>query len=1858
MKTMFKGLVSALVLLGGLSAGAASLNKEGIYTTTVTVNRGEEHTFWVTGLTDESAVSWLEVSCEYTYKDEDGETQEDFVFASESTEVENQNGGSDMYVLLTAEDWEWVPVSKKSLKFTVTVEGFYDDEVSANNNFTFGHAKGRDQYPGESVPVAPKGTEGNPESVAVKMLTANDGSAGTLEGEFLDDHGGTYHIRTGNLVAGQKYRFGLYVVSGTNVTFKMSKMGSDGNLFESAKEYAGFEECGLAYELVIDQSGVYEFVIDGCGTGDTFTFYHAGLPKLTPVQHESTDLSVGGVSPAFRPGYMNDPYGYAYDEVIDQHLFKISGYKKGENFIFRTEEADAALLMRLYDAKGNVLAENKYVAEGDCNVAVAWTATANYSTANAVYVGVCQQLGEGEEPTAGEVTLVAEKVELDNSVSVLTAVPDTQERSPADADGVIASEERTLSATNWVNTFVLAARAGVTYRVKATTSVSNGLAVTSRVYTLSGTRETELTDKGQGLSGSLDPNAERWLEFTPSAHGNVYVEVSVAGNDAAWLDGKGLSYGPLTLCATAGGDYGILQAEMKGAPESEMGWKILSGPGIVATKEVFYASGTGAIVPAGEYALVAKEVKDFVKPDAKNGYCKVTVVAGTTPSEAEIYKYIDTVDPLDDEPNSKIKHPTLNKAYAPAKLAPTAAKPAEAKRSLWTDDPADWFTFTGAEGSYYAFGFAEKGGAPKISVYGPDGWTNECEYVLKRDQLEAVQISAKAKGTYYVKVAHADETAPEDSSYVLKASMATPGAIKLAKSAISVKEDAAYVDVSVSRTGKDGKVRAKFRTEAAEAQPGKEYYPTNGVLEWLDGDNKAKTVRVRLIPDLVAAWESDKTFKVVFETFSEDEGLADGEFIPAFTADTKTKLPVDTAVITLTEVSKKVPGTIQMAGAANPKKPVIDVTAKDGELVIPLERVDGSDGVVAVKVETAKGTANKSGEVDYEDKAGTNAVTIVWEDGDTGKKNFTVKLKASSDWTAQKSFTVKLTAVKSGRTDAVQYETPKFAAASITVNINNDKFMKTMAAYAKELPKAGGVAVKEAKAGTMFVGDDGSLVSPDGYGCSFTLAGPGRFTVKPSVGLTASTGTGKTAQTAVCDAGVETSVYVASGSQTVKFEAPAGSGEWRFLPLSGGAPYLWEPLSETVAAAPTLDKAVVLQGTNELCFVREEGVSYRVYALSSGAKNAANKAMKLGDAETEIVADGSGRFMLDCVYEDKGNKGKYTWRVDSYFEGGSVTNVSKKVWNLTVAAEGAKTTCVKGMDVWGVEFSTESGTNVVLRQCVKALFEVADETATAVKTVAGKFPDGLKLAQDKVTKKWLLSGTSTKAGVYDALIQATYKDDKNKAVAGATVAMRFTVEAAPTAIGTFNGLAVTHDTLDNLPSLAQVSITAGSNGKLSAKVNIGGKSYTFADTGYSYVTGVPDDPETPVEVTAELVQIQKVTVERVNYVYTNLLYYTVRVAEETDPDAWYSVGELRIEMAALPDAKGSGFQSDVWYSGKVCRDNSKSKEWQAEAAKFAGYYTVALVPEYAAEGEPCGNGYLTLTLDAKGKAKVAGALADGTKYSASSSASLWRLGFDPSVRIPLYACKSPSVFGGWLAIRFPEDGEPVAAIEHPDTDLVWKNDDAASTFTGEYGFSLDLVAVGGYYDTVFNLQRHYLEYDFEVDAPADEDLEFLEECLGEGYGFVAEASPNGEKVDVAGDTVSAEKQQLVKDSAKKYNDWAASVNPSGVKINFKRATGIVDGTCSLWYEGENAKGVKEQKSFANLKHAGVLLLNRDESNGYISDDVWTAGSVVVPMTVGKRKWNGCFRFNIRTVKVDGREEDGSAWDEVEAGHEYPVPEEE
>ena len=469
--------------------------------------------------------------------------------------------------------------------------------------------------------------------------------------------------------------------------------------------------------------------------------------------------------------------------------------------------------------------------------------------------------------------------------------------------------------------------------------------------------------------------------------------------------------------------------------------------------------------------------------------------------------------------------------------------------------------------------------------------------------------------------------------------------------------------------------------------------------------------------------------------------------------------------------------------------------------------------------------------------------------------------------------------------------------------------------------------------------------------------------------------------------------------------------------------------------------------------------------------------------------------------------------------------------------------------------------------------------------------------------------------------------------------------------GTFVGYLSEQDKAltNGLPEFASVTLTsAAATAKkaaaLTAKVALGGKTYTFKST----------DGWDKVEESGGVSNCIKTLrlVQKINKVpYTNECTVALPTGETTS-NAWVrAIGSIKLSMN-VPDANGKGAQTGIKYEGGLIRKNEKVQGYLDEVVKFAGYYTVALVTRdtkatdrgESDAGTPEGNGYVTMTISNKGAVKLAGLLPDGTKISSSTVAALRPVDDGPlgfALYVPIYQAKSPYVFAGELWIEaVPTD----PAALRPDgraydlvvsrslvSFLVWNNDNGSLTHDGRQGWRKELEPVGGWYDKIVNLQSYYRDYAYQVKT-MDEISEFPKEVLPSGYDFVA-VGPDGVGVELSGNGLDAAARKLTK-TGKTYM-WAEAVNPCNVKVKLARATGIVSGTLSLWSEKPGTKPVA--KELTGFKHYGILTMDCAAENAleslYPGCEVFTAGfllkDVKIPVTTKKsRTWKFSTPFDI------------------------------
>ena len=795
----------------------------GVYFYKVTLAKGTPATIWLEG--GDAADMTLDV---YTDWDSDYYTE----FETGATD-----DGLTQYARLHPNGWDEEDPSK--VTFYIEITG--DIGMSATLNFSNAY-----------MPFIPAGSSDNPLSITFKE------SEQSMTREFVD---GEFYIES-RLQAGRYYR--VRTEGGTGESPYLMKIDQGDDI-----DFLSFDDPAYSNDLnnaamIFSPTVTGNYTIDFSGGSNEFKFVYQLLKNRTPAEHNPVELNeANGFSAEFVPGRQIASWDYG-DDIIDEGLFAIK-LAKGERYIFETSGAVSELKMVLYNSKGVVLAENRTLDGSSRDVRTILDAPA----AGMYYIGVCDYFLEPYEAVTGSpVTITATKIEdaegnpddwdnLDDTnkgATGLEVLPGNEDSVPF-VDGSIHGPHR-LSKTDWADTFVIAARKDITYRIGfeyADESENSKLALNVAIYTISGSIEKPV------VSDILDLSEKRYFEVRASANTAYYIRCSVA-------EGQGLDYPNYNVRAVAfsSGDagLGILKVNTHGVVGAE--WSL--------DRETVKYPGGSSVLVAGEHTVKFYNVTGFTTPASKG----IVVNAGTTPTVLDVY-YSDKNDPAD---NDAKKAQSWN----------LSNKKSSYDRTLWVDDPEDNFAFAAKEGQYYDFALENVTGDAVFSI------TNATGGVIVSDVKSVSKVALPAvKTKYYLVVTHSDKENPKDGSYTLSGFFANVGAIKFANNTMSVKENAASVKLTVNRTAKDGYVRVKYGTVAGTAMPGVDYIAQNGVLEWPNGDNKAKTIEIKLIPDLVAYYEGNKEFSVLLKPFEEDE--REGSEYPA-------QITVDTCTITLTEASR------------------------------------------------------------------------------------------------------------------------------------------------------------------------------------------------------------------------------------------------------------------------------------------------------------------------------------------------------------------------------------------------------------------------------------------------------------------------------------------------------------------------------------------------------------------------------------------------------------------------------------------------------------------------------------------------------------------------------------------------------------------------------------------------------------------------------------------------------------------------------------------------------------------------------------------------------------------------------------------
>ncbi|MCL2104018.1 MAG: hypothetical protein FWH21_03035 [Kiritimatiellaeota bacterium] len=348
---------------------------------------------------------------------------------------------------------------------------------------------------------------------------------------------------------------------------------------------------------------------------------------------------------------------------------------------------------------------------------------------------------------------------------------------------------------------------------------------------------------------------------------------------------------------------------------------------------------------------------------------------------------------------------------------------------------------------------------------------------------------------------------------------------------------------------------------------------------------------------------------------------------------------------------------------------------------------------------------------------------------------------------------------------------------------------------------------------------------------------------------------------------------------------------------------------------------------------------------------------------------------------------------------------------------------------------------------------LAVANAASVKVKTGSLPSGLKLEKDADGIWWVKGIPSKAASNVRVVLQAM--DGKT---GGTTLALSYTVAPLPReAYGSYNGLA----SVDDGTGLAygQASLTVSAAGKISGKLTLpNSKTYTLTATGYdAFESGVFS-----VTNAQFVAKIKKETIP-------------LEMAVSTDVP-----GEVLLSATATATVSiGATFVRDGWSDKEgivVEREGALRLVQDYDSGLLSkapgGYYTLLVLPSTDSENAGlAGTGYLTITVDRKGKVKTAGKLADGTAVSLSSVLLL-----DASMGVPcLWIATAPKTYsGGFFKADLIFTREAVAPgrvlLNGP---ALWESWNPRATDVLNDGFQFALDTQGGWYAKNDTLKKMY-----------------------------------------------------------------------------------------------------------------------------------------------------------------------------------------
>ena len=1032
--------------------------------------------------------------------------------------------------------------------------------------------------------------------------------------------------------------------------------------------------------------------------------------------------------------------------------------------------------------------------------------------------------------------------------------------------------------------------------------------------------------------------------------------------------------------------------------------------------------------------------------------------------------------------------------------------PQSQAHTLKHTDTNDWFTFTVAPGSTNLVSLTDvesAGGTPLFQVFDGAATTASDSGTVTEGKSFQFANTSGAPTNVTLRVYYSSG-ANVDIAYTINYKEYVPSTVWFESTNMTFNASEGTFVVPVTRGGENAALKAVASVTIMSSDMHTRYSLDTSILDWAGVENDKTNLVIMAAAD--DTWIGNQTFTLSLTPVGEE------------TVD-----PFQEAIITIDAGLPKV-GTVAYTGyvvngngVTNNYLSSVNPAVREGDTVtVLLSRTGGSN--MAVTAGLAWPSAS-GGPI-----AGAEAF---WDDTEEGVRGVDIVIPASSSFVVSRTLALTL--------DPVDNAAAAAKAKTLTFRVYNAFYAGALTQFVAANPAVPLVTTSD----NWFLTDGGNVRSrplASGATAAMTaaLTGPGvlSFAVaEGSAGMTLSVKGKSTVQKPVQLGGDEYGYIIPEGKQTVTLTATSVTGDSTpvYAVLSGLS---YVPLTAAVTAVSPIAGDVVQSdsikllwnatGAGQLAGINGITNSYTVFTGATEKALAQVADLEAGSTSYELS---SGAAL-----------GAFVWRVGiSVSDADSTITLNGAAQKITVVGSGAASFDMDSGAInpsWVLDADAAqltASTYVGLRTAFGA-FPVTG--ATVVKVKSGSLPSGMSLVNDGGT--WWVSGIPTKvAANARVVLQAMNGKD-----GGTTFALNYTILPLPReAYGTFSGTGAYYQTPFAM-GYGLSSLTVSASGKISGKVTVQSLTYSFSAAGYDAFDG---------DV----------------FVVTNALF-VAKYKKETVP-LKLQVNPALPGMAQLGAPDGSGYPV---LSGALYRDgwsDSSLAPEREEALRLAlnydsgvlskapgGYYTVAL-PLHGGDDAGTGllgTGYLTLTVDKKGKVKTSGKLADGTSVSMSST-----LAMPSTTNLNLYLLNAPKAYQGGLLLTIMEFGrDSLTGRILLDGEAFWSNQNPKATSTG--GFALGLDVVGGWYSKTDSLIDMYASDGWFAKA---QDWEVSVAPNAKGTGFAALPSCGSDD------------------------------NPACLKLSVKTKTGLFSGSFT-----ETVPGVKKP---VTRKLEGVLTPTLTDADG-------------------------------------------------------------